>query len=173
MATTAIFGVKKTDRWNRVGVLFERYPQLIDQLCEVITDFDEKFNFDTISIKGLLELAGGNIPEEVRVGFRGKNVGQVIRRINSLRKGMNDFVQFLEATTPPDSADSILLRRGVLPSNIEEAILWTLKEAYTLNGLEAAQRLTVYEYKIARKQVYNAAIININSFRKLKNGSKQ
>lgn len=158
MATTAIFGVNKKDRWNKVGVLFERYPQLMNQLCEAVGECDESFVFDTLTVRGLMEMCAGQIPSEVKAMFRGKNLGQVARIVNSLRRGMEDFARFLENTVPPDSENSAMMRRGMLPSNIEEAILWTLKEAYTLNGLEAAQSLTVYEYKIARKQVYNDAV---------------
>ena len=173
MATTVIFGVKPKDRWNKVGILFEKHPAILAQLCEQVKDIDESFNFDTLTVKGLLELCGGNIPEEVKLKFRGKNVRQVAMIVNAVRAGMESFAQFMEETTPPESVQAVKLRKGMLPSNIEEAVLWTLKEAYTLNGLEAAHALTVYEYKIARKQVFNDAVAAMNQAAMVQKGGRR
>ena len=58
-----------------------------------------------------------------------------------------------------DALKQKALMRGMLTGNMEEAVLWTLKESFTLHGFEDAHKLTVYEFMTARKNVYNEALV--------------
>jgi hypothetical protein len=91
--------------------------------------------------------------------------------MNALEAGMADFVKFMERTTPPTTPQQLRIERGMLDANIEEAILWTLRGNYSLHGLEDAQNLTIYEYKIARKHAYNEAIAAYNQLNSVASAS--
>ena len=52
--------------------------------------------------------------------------------------------------------------RGILKGNLEEAVLMTMKNCFALHDLDAATKLTVYEYKMARREAYNDAVVAYN-----------
>ena len=82
--------------------------------------------------------------------------------VNSLRDGLATLTEFLERTTPPLTAYAKKMSGGTLKGNIEEAVLWTLRESFGLQSLEQAHNLTVYEYMVARKSAYNDARVAYN-----------
>ena len=143
-------------------MFFTEYPAALDQLCTQIDGTLEGFNFETLSVGAMLEACVGKIPQELTTKYGGGDVETFARAVNSLRAGMDQFVKFMERTTPPETIYQKKMSAGTLPANIEEAVLWTLKNTYTLHGLEDAQRLTVYEYMIARKEAYNEALVAFN-----------
>jgi hypothetical protein len=82
--------------------------------------------------------------------------------VNSLRDGLAAFTDFLERTAPPLTAYAKKMSGGTIKGNIEESVLWTLRESFGLPSLEQAHNLTVYEYMVARKSVYNDAVVAYN-----------
>lgn len=141
---------------------FNAYPQAVDALLANVEGRDENFVFETMTVKGLLELVGGGWPSELRQRFEAATVAEAARLIRSLREGLDRFTDFMERTKPPVTVNAKKISSGTLKGNLEEAVLWTLREAFDLHGLEDAQKLTVYEYMVARKQVYNDAVVAYN-----------
>lgn len=156
------YSCRKSQPWRDVALFFTEYPAALDQLCTQIDGQLDGFNFETLTVGAMLEACIGKIPQELTAKYGGGDVETFARALNSLRAGLETFVKFMERTTPPETVMQKRLQRGTLPANIEEAVLWTLKNTYTLHGLEDAQKLTVYEYMIARKEAYNDAMVAYN-----------
>ena len=158
MGRAVKYSVRPSERWSRVSVFFTTYPAAMEQLMEAVPERDGEFVFDLLTVGGMLEAVAGRIPAEVKATMEGMTVAQAAARLNSLRDGLLEFTAFLESTQPPMTLRQEQCQRGMMKGNIEEAVLWTLKECFTLHGFEDAQKLTVYEYKTARKNAYNEAL---------------
>lgn len=158
MGRVVRYSVLPSERWSRVSVFFTTLPAAMEQLMEAVPERDGDFIFDLLTVGGMLEAVAGRIPAEVKAGMEKMTVAQAAARLNSLRDGLLEFTSFLEATEPPMTLRQEQQQRGMIKGNIEEAVLWTLKECFTLHGFEDAQKLTVYEYKTARKNAYNEAL---------------
>lgn len=158
MGRVVKYSVLPSERWSRVAVFFTTYPAAMEQLMEAVSERDGKFVFDLLTVGGMLEAVAGRIPAEVKATMEGMTVAQAVSRLNSLRDGLLEFITFLKSTEPPMTLRQEQCQRGMMKGNIEEAVLWTLKECFTLHGFDDAQKLTVYEYKTARKNAYNEAL---------------
>ena len=161
MATKVKYSVNLSDRWEAVRLFFEAYPDAMAELRQYVTQRDG-LNFDTLTVRSLLEMVAGITPTELIARRNAATIEEWCAVMNALEAGMADFVKFMEKTTPPVTPQQMRMERGMLDANIEEAILWTLRGNYSLHGLEDAQNLTIYEYKIARKHAYNEAIAAYN-----------
>ena len=160
------YNVNLSENWEKVRIFFESFPEAFVKLRSYITKRDN-LNFDTLRVKSLIEMIAGLTPTELIRRRNAATVEEWCAVMNALEDGMADFVKFMERTTPPTTPQQLKIERGMLDANIEEAILWTLRGNYSLHGLEDAQNLTIYEYKIARKHAYNEAIAaynQLNSF---------
>lgn len=164
MARLVKYSCRSSQPWKEVALFFTEYPAALDQLCTQIDGTLDGFNFETLTVGALLEACVGKIPQEITARYGGGDVETFARAINSLREGMELFLKFMERTTPPETIYQKKMSAGTLPANIEEAVLWTMKNTYTLHGLEDAQKLTVYEYMIARKEAYNEALVVYNKY---------
>ena len=158
MGRTVKYSVTRSEPWAKVAPFFTSYPEAMEQLLAAVTERDEAFAFDLLTVRGMLEAVGGAIPTEVKTQLDGMTVGEAAARLNSLRDGLMAFAAFMEDTAAPETLRQKAMRRGMKEGNIEEAVMWTLKECFTLHGFEDAQKLTVYEYKTARKNAYNEAL---------------
>lgn len=151
-----------SEPWKTVKPWFDVHPEGIEVLLEKVSGREESLVFETLTVKSLLELAGGGFPSELSAKADRCTVKDYAHMVNSLRDGLARFVEFLESTRPPETAYSEKMSVGTLKGNLEEAILWTLRQAYGLQSLEQAHALTVYEYMVARKSVYNDAVVAYN-----------
>lgn len=148
--------------WKTVKPWFDIHPEGVEVLLEKVPERDDSVVFETLTVKSLLEVAGGGFPSELSARADSCTVKDYARMLNSLRDGLSRFTDFLESTKPPVTAYAKKMSAGTMSGNIEEAILWTLRMSYGLQSLEQAHALTVYEYMVARKSVYNDAIIAYN-----------
>lgn len=156
------YDIGLSEPWKTVKPWFDIHPEGMAALLEKVTDRDDSVVFETLTVRSLLEVAGGGFPSELSAKADSCTVEEYVRMINSLRDGMARFTSFLESTKPPETAYSKKMNAGTMSGNIEEAILWTLRMSYGLQSLEQAHALTVYEYMVARKSVYNDAVVAYN-----------
>lgn len=156
------YNLSLSEQWKSVKSWFNIHPEGVDKLLEHITERDDSVVFETLTVKSLLEVSGGGFPSELSAKADGCTVKDYARMLNSLRDGLSRFTAFLESTKPPETAYAKKMSAGTMSGNIEEAILWTLRVSYGLQSLEQAHALTVYEYMVARKSVYNDAVIAYN-----------
>lgn len=154
--------MKSSEPWAKVAPFFECYPERMAALLERVTERSGVVLFDTLTVRTLLQLIGGQVPDELRPQRESATVGEWCAILNTLSDGLKAFTAFMEGTVPPQTLNQKRLGKGMMQGNTEEAVLWTLKNCYTLHGLEDAQKLTIYEYKIARKSQYNDAVVAYN-----------
>lgn len=154
------YSVSPSDRWSEVSVFFDNYPQAFEQLRGNFGKSD--LDFFSLSVRGMLEAASCKIPSELSEKHKGNSVKEWCEMANSVSEGVVRFLDFLEKTQPPYTLKQKRMTNGTLKSNLEEAVLMTLKNSFTLNSLEDATKLTVYEYMMARKECYNDAVIAFN-----------
>lgn len=143
-------------------LFLEAYPDAMEQAVSHVTADPVRWNFEEMTVKGMLEAVSGKIPTEWRDKAKGGTMADYCVMVASLKAGLDEFTRFMEATQPPVTIEQRKMASGILKGNLEEAVLWTLKTAFTLTGLEAAQQLTVYEYEVARKNIYNEAVVAYN-----------
>lgn len=156
------FSVNKKEKWANVAPFFLEYPERLQALCRAIPNKSPHINFEMLTIKDLLELVAGKTPHTLRRRYAEANVEEWAMIYNALFAGLEAFTNFLNSTAAPQTLDSKKLQNGTLAGNIEEVLLWSLREAYGLQTLEQAHKLTIYEYEIARKNAYNAAVVAYN-----------
>lgn len=142
--------------------MFDCNPQAFESLLAKIPSKDTAVQLETMTVKGMLEAVGGGVPSELRERHKDATVTEWCAMVNALREGLQTFTEFLERTTPPLTAYAKKMSSGTIKGNIEEAVLWTLRESFGLQSLEQAHNLTVYEYMVARKSAYNDAVIAYN-----------
>lgn len=138
------------------------YPDALAQTCGYVKPNPDVWNFERMTVKGMLEAVSGKIPEEWDVKAKAGTVADYCTMVVSLKEGLENFTKFMDKTQPPVTIEQQRMTSGIIKGNLEEAVLWTLKTAFTLSGLEAAQKLTVYEYAVARKNIYNEAVVAYN-----------
>lgn len=156
------YDLSLSEPWKTVKPWFDIHPEGMEALLGKVTERDDSVVFETLTVKSLLEVSGGGFPSELSAKADSCTVEEYARMLNSLRDGLARFTAFLESTRPPETAYSKKMSVGTLKGNLEEAILWTLRQAYGLQSLEQAHALTVYEYMVARKSVYNDAVVAYN-----------
>lgn len=152
MGRTMRYSVKASDKWGDVAWFFSAYPDTYDKLVEKWPQTDGTFDFYALTVKDLCEIYGGSVPSKL---VKNINARAYVVLNNTLKVKMEEFAAFLEKTLPPMTEDQKKAQGGLLDNGIEEAILLTCKQYYGLHSLEEAQRLTVYEFMIARKAIYN------------------
>lgn len=156
------FVLKPSQPWREVAAVFDCNPQAFESLLAKIPSKDDSVQLETMTVKSMLEAVGGKVPAELSERYKDATVTEWCAMVNSLRDGLQTFTAFLEKTTPQTTAYARKMSAGTLKGNIEEAVLWTLRESFGLQSLEQAHNLTVYEYMVARKSAYNDAVIAYN-----------
>ena len=156
------FQLRLSQPWKDVEAVFACNPDAFGRLMAKITERDPSVQLETMTVKSMLEAVGGNVPSELKARYVDATVDEWCAMVNALRDGLQTFTAFLEKTTPPTTAYARKMSAGTMKGNIEEAVLWTLRESFGLQSLEQAHNLTVYEYMVARKSAYNDAVIAYN-----------
>lgn len=156
------YELRLSEPWKTVKPWFDIHPEGVEVLLENVTERDDSVVFETLTVKSLLEVSGGGFPSELSAKAENCTVMDYARMLHSMRDGLSRFTDFLESTKPPVTAYAKKMSAGTMSGNIEEAILWTLRMSYGLQSLEQAHALTVYEYMVARKSVYNDAVVAYN-----------
>lgn len=154
------YSVNPNEKWEDVKTFFDEYPAAMEQLRTRFAVGRQDFNL--LSVRGMLEAVNGQVPEEWARLYKGKTVREWCEMVNALKEGLENFTAFMESTQPPYTLRQKKMTFGTLKGNLEEAVLMTLKSCFALHDLEAATKLTVYEYKMARREAYNDAVINYN-----------
>lgn len=154
------YRVRPSERWADVHVFFENYPDAMEQLRSHFGKSD--FDFNLLSVRSMIEAANGIVPTEFKERFCNMTVKSFCEAYNGLMDGLDDFLLFLENTQPPQTIGQKRMLRGILKGNLEEAVLMTMKNCFALHDLDAATKLTVYEYKMARREAYNDAVVAYN-----------
>ena len=137
------------------------FPQLIDEAKKKITDIlpYKVFDFFGMTVAEFLQLQESKLPKVIQklLSKRKATFYDFIRVSNTFEIGTKNFEQLILDTTLEPTADEKAAQAGLAEVTTEEAMLTFLRDYYNLQSLEAAQKLTLYEYKIARKKSFNDA----------------
>jgi hypothetical protein len=125
---------------------FDFYAMSIENFCKIIMNDDIAAAFPEINSKRMKVL-------------------RFVRIQNTIRNQIRDFQNFLDKTNIPYTAEIRACNMNTIEYTAEE-------EFYGLDNLEKAQKMTVYEYCIARKCNYNQYVFNKNQEKRLKNARK-
>ena len=146
------YSIKGDDKWSEVSWFFDAYPDRLGELAVRFTEKDESVDFFQWTVGDLCEIYDHGIPKARTDGL---TVAEFMALRNTVADKMKDLSTFLENTVPPSTESQRKAQNGTLDMSVEEAILLTCRNFYDLHSLEDAQKLTIYEYMIARKSVYN------------------
>ena len=135
---------------------------ILDELREQIKDELPKSEFDYfgMTISDFLRLTEKQFPEKIqkRLKSRFLRVKEYIQILNTFDNGNKAFEQAVEETTIEKTAEEKDAENGLLPLSVEESMLNFMVETFNLQGWEAAQQMTLYEYISARKKNYNSVM---------------
>ena len=152
---TIPYEIDLNEQYSKVHVFFEEYPAAMDAVCNSDKVGVKDTPVEAMSVKDLCELLDGRVPSSLSRDVTVREWGEMV---NGLRRSLEGFANFMKRTTPPMTAAQKRVMGGMLETTSEEAILLTCKDFYNLHTLEEAQKLSVYEYMIARKAIYNERI---------------
>lgn len=147
------YEVNLSGKWAEVAPFFASYPEAMEQVCARVGTAD--IRVEAMTVKDLCEILDGRIPAAIQGKANGWTVKEMAEAVNGLKRSMEGLESFMERTVPPVTPSQRGMLAGVLETTAEEAVLLTCRDFYQLHGLEDAQKLTVYEYMIARKAIYN------------------
>lgn len=150
--------VNSSDRWSDVAWFFEENADAWNMVRDAWKS-ETPYNIGALTIMDLCQVFEHGYPLRLSEGV---SVKEFVTMCTSIELAMKNFSTFLESTIPPTTPEQRAAAVGTLEMSLEEAVLLTCKEFYGLHNLEDAQKLTVYEYMIARKSIYNERLVSYN-----------
>lgn len=148
--------------WSEVGYYYGMEPEILAKLREKIKGGLAGFDFFSLNCGELCQLIDGKMPNKLIEMAEKLNVKNYCKLLNSIHDGLKGLQTFCEKTDPPATAMQRRAATGLMETTPEEAILLAVKSFYNLHSLEEAQKLTVYEYMIARKSEFNRITAEYN-----------
>lgn len=150
--------VKSSDNWSDVSWFFSENADAWNMIRDAWKS-EMPYNLGELSVLDLCQVFEHGYPLRLADGV---TVKEFVAMCTSVELAMKNFATFLESTIPPTTPEQRAAAVGTLDMSLEEAVLLTCKEFYGLHNLEDAQKLTVYEYMIARKSIYNEKLVSYN-----------
>lgn len=160
--------VDLNQRWSEVAYYYTSNRAAMDALLEVVKERDKHFQLQSLTCGDLCVLLEGGVPKSVAEMAANYTVRQYFQLVNAIRESVKAFGAFLERTNPPQTQTQRQAASGLLEITIEENVLLLLKSFYGLHSLEDAQRMSVYEYMIARRAEYNRQRAEYNMSTRIK-----
>ena len=151
------------------------FPEIVPEAKKKITEVINPVIFDYfgMTVSEFLQLQENILPAKVEkfIKRRKTTFFDYIKILNSFDHGILALEKIVKDTTIQSSFDEESAKVGLIDLTTEEAMLSFLQSHYQLQSLEAAQKLTLYEYITARKVAFNQAkfqknLINIQKSRK-------
>lgn len=101
----------------------------------------------------------------------GKTVFDVCR-VEAFRKFVDDFAATLKRLTVPPTPDTIKASVGTLQYSFDEGLYIFCRSYFGLPSFEAADRLRLSEYLMARKDDYNRQVVELNTMAMARKGGR-
>ena len=152
------YTISENDKWSEIEWFISQYPEQFYKLKEKWRAVDA-VQIGALTVRDLCEIFEYGYPVTYCKDF---TVRRFVEVVTSIEAQIEGFKNFLDRTTPPMTAQQRMCMQGLEEMTIEECILLTCKDFYNLKTLEDAQKLSVYEYIIARKSIYNEKRIAYN-----------
>ena len=154
--------VDLNQKWREVAYFYTMNPDAMAVLLQKVSGRACGFDFFALSCGDLCLLMDNRFPESWSEKYKDITVKDWCKLVNSVKDGINGFAAFLEKTTPPTTQEQRMAQSGLMNTTAEEMILLTMKDFYNLHGLEEAQKMTIYEFYVARKAIYNQRRMEYN-----------
>lgn len=152
--------ISPNKRISKYWAMLATYPNLLDSLRLQITDELTDFDYFGMTIADFLRLTEKHFPAKIQKMLKSRflTVKKYIQILNTFENGNKAFEQLVEDTTLEKTDIEKEAENGLLPLTVEESMLNFMVESFHLQGWEAAQQMTLYEYISARKKSYNSAM---------------
>lgn len=93
-------------------------------------------------------------------------------RIEAFREWVDELAATLKRLTLPPTAESVRMGAGTIPREFAESVYVFCRSYFGLPSFEAADKLKVSEFIMAKKDDYNHAIVDRNVSSMMKKGGK-
>lgn len=154
--------VKLTQKWSEVAYFYNAHPDAFRALLQKVTGTLKNFDFFALSVGELCAIVDGGFPQSLWNRYENCDVRTFCKLTNSLREGVKQLMTFLENTTPPTTPQERKAANGLMQTTFEEEALGMLVEYFHLHSFEDAQKLSVYEFMMVRKTLYNRRKMEYN-----------
>lgn len=154
-------------KWAEVAYFYNENTDVLEKAMAEIEE-DARFDVMKMNVGQLVTLIDGGVTDEMTKFFEDCSVGEALGIIKCLRRQMRDFADFMRRTTPPETPEGRMARHGLVDVSTEESVLLTMQRFYGLHGLEEAQKMSVYEYIVARRDLFNSQKIEYNMRQNMK-----
>lgn len=96
-----------------------------------------------------------------------------VLRVRAFSEWVGGFIAKLQAMTLPPTPEQLKSQSGTLTCTFEEAVYMFLRQWFGLRGFAEADRLKVADLLLARKEAYNAAIVERNLANSIRKGQRK
>jgi hypothetical protein len=136
------------------------YPEIIEQSRKQVTSILDGsiFSFFEMTVAEFLQLQENKMPQKIDAILKNPKTSfkTYLQILNTFEKGTKAFENVLEKTTIEQSMDDRIASNGLLELTPEESMLNFVKDFFNLHNFEEAQKITIYEYIIAKKIHFNS-----------------
>lgn len=93
-----------------------------------------------------------------------------VLRLRAFTEFVNSLIGDLKRMTLPPTPTMVTMQQGTLPWEFDEAVYVFLRSYFGLKGFEGADRLKIADLLLAKKDAFNAAIVERNITNHAKKG---
>lgn len=93
-------------------------------------------------------------------------------RVAAFQRWVGKLIEDLARLTPPITPEAQAKTQGVLPSSFDESVYIFCRNYFSLPSFSAVEELSVGEYVMAKKDAYNAAIVDRNTAAGIRKGAR-
>lgn len=93
-------------------------------------------------------------------------------RVEAFRLFVDELAATLKRLTVPPTAESMKLNAGTMPSEFTESVYLFCRSYFNLHSFEAADKLRLSEFVLAKKDDYNRQVVERNAAASMKKGGK-
>lgn len=153
-----LLSINRKTKW----AVFAPYatPNRVAQLREKITDCATFFDFWQMTIGDFSQMTENGLPEELKKIVEDKDVTvyEVIEIINAAKKFVDDFSKAMANYKIEAEGDEITAASFCPDFKPIESMLIYTRKYFGLRNFEEAEKITLLEYYLAKKDSYSEAI---------------
>ena len=153
-----LLSINKKTKW----AVFAPYatPQRVAQLRDKITNCASFFDFWQMSIGDFSQMIENGLPDELKMHVENKEITvyEVIEILNAADKFLNDFSKALSNYKIEPEGDEITASSFCPEFKPIESMLIFTREYFGLKNFGDAEKITLLEYYLAKKDSYSKAI---------------
>lgn len=150
-----------------VGIIDEADMERVRE--GAVRDLFGEAGFYAMTVGDFTAIVGGDPRPLLQSG--GRTVFDMCR-VEAFRKFVDDFAATLKRLTVPPTPDTIKASVGTLQYSFDEGLYIFCRSYFGLPSFEAADRLRLSEYLMARKDDYNRQVVELNTMAMARKGGR-